>query len=118
MTNRRPTRAISIRQPYVEGILRGVKQYEYRTRPTTIKEVVYLYASIKDGDYAYFSRWIKARPGDFPIGVIVGTVEIAGCRFRSRSGDYAYILKNPRRLKRPLRPLNQPQPVFWRPVFK
>ncbi|PYQ88659.1 MAG: hypothetical protein DMG02_17325 [Acidobacteria bacterium] len=34
----RPTRAISIRQPYVELILRGKKTREFRSRPTNIRE--------------------------------------------------------------------------------
>ncbi len=38
--------ALSIRQPYVELILRGVKRIEYRSRPTRIVgERFYLYAS-------------------------------------------------------------------------
>jgi predicted transcriptional regulator len=42
-----PIRAISIRQPWVELILRGVKKKEYRSQPTNIRERVYLYASAK-----------------------------------------------------------------------
>lgn len=33
-------RAISIRQPYVEQILRGEKRYEYRSQDTKIRERV------------------------------------------------------------------------------
>ena len=36
------TRAISIRQPWVEQILIGKKRAEYRDRPTNIRERVYL----------------------------------------------------------------------------
>ncbi|MBI4768802.1 MAG: ASCH domain-containing protein [Deltaproteobacteria bacterium] len=38
-------RAISIRQPWVELILLGKKKAEYRSRPTKIRERVYIYAS-------------------------------------------------------------------------
>jgi hypothetical protein len=39
-------RALSIRQPYAELILRGIKTIEYRTRPTRIVgERVWIYAS-------------------------------------------------------------------------
>ena len=38
--------AISIRQPFVEMILRGNKTIEYRSRKTNIRERVYLYASL------------------------------------------------------------------------
>jgi hypothetical protein len=41
-------RALSIRQPYAELILRGIKRIEYRTRPTRIiGERFYIYASKK-----------------------------------------------------------------------
>ena len=40
--------ALSIRQPYAELILRGIKTVEYRTRPTRIiGERFYIYASKK-----------------------------------------------------------------------
>src|SRR5215208_2508989 len=39
-------RALSIRQPYAELILRGIKTVEYRTRPTRIVgERFYIYAT-------------------------------------------------------------------------
>jgi hypothetical protein len=41
-------RALSIRQPYAELILRGIKRIEYRSRPTRIfGERFYIYASLK-----------------------------------------------------------------------
>jgi hypothetical protein len=41
-------RALSIRQPYAELILRGIKPIEFRSRPTTIiGERFYIYASQK-----------------------------------------------------------------------
>jgi len=41
-------RALSIRQPYAELILRGIKPIEFRTRPTKIiGERFYIYASRK-----------------------------------------------------------------------
>lgn len=108
-------RAISIRQPYVEQILRGDKKWEYRSQNTRIRECVYLYASKSPGPEAEW-RKLQMEPGDLPTGRIVGTVEITATR-RLRDGSFAYKLENPRRLKRQLRPVNQPQPVFWRPQF-
>lgn len=55
MTDFKPTRAISVRQPYVEMILRGIKKSEYRSQLTHIRERVYLYASLKPGD----EKWIE-----------------------------------------------------------
>jgi hypothetical protein len=111
----KPDRAISIRQPYVEQILRGSKTIEYRSIPTNIRERVYLYASLKPADDAEAWAEVGTVPGDLPTGVIVGSVEIVGCRRGRREDDYRYILARPRRLRAPMRPKNQPQPIFWRP---
>lgn len=109
-------RAISIRQPYVEQILRGTKGEEYRYRPTNIRERVYIYASLKPADDEPEWRALRKRPGDLPVGKIVGTVEIVGCEPRG-PGDYAYLLARPRRLGKALVPRNQPTPCWWRPKF-
>lgn len=112
-----PIRAISIRQPHAEAILRGTKKRELRKMPTNIRETVWIYASRKaDGRDARYR--IEKDPEDLPRGVIVGTVDIVGCR-KNDDPEYkfAYILKNPRRLPRVKRPTNDARPVFWRPVF-
>ena len=111
----RPTRAISIRQPYVEQILRGTKRFEYRSRRTNIRERVYIYAGLRPGLESQWKK-LKMSPGDLPTGKIVGTVEIADCR-QLHSGEYAYRLLNPQRLTRARTPKNQPQPGFWIPRF-
>ena len=113
----RPVRAISIRQPYVELILRGVKRYEFRSRPTNIRERVYLYAAQQPADSRQQWRKARARPGSLRTGAILGTVEIVGCRWDERRDCYAYRLVKPRRLKRVMHPRNPPSPVFWRPKF-
>src|SRR5450432_3629926 len=46
ISDRSCMRALSIRQPYAELILRGIKPIEFRSRPTTIiGERFYIYAS-------------------------------------------------------------------------
>jgi len=112
----RISRAISIKQPFVEQILRGTKRYEYRSVPTNIRERVYLYASLSPRTDKDAWRGITKLKGQLPLGLIVGSVEIVGCR--RDSGEYAYKLAAPMRLRVPLRPINQPCPVFWRPKFK
>jgi len=110
-------RAISIRQPWVELILSGEKAAEYRSVLTNIRERVYVYASRKPADSRPAWAKVGKSPGDLPVGAIVGTVEIVDCQWDERQGCYAYALRSPRRLHPFLYPSNQPQPVFWRPVF-
>ena len=111
---RRITRAISIRQPYVEQILRGVKTREYRNVATNIRERVYIYASQKPRDWFDYDL-LGFTEEELPRGLLVGTVEIVACEAEPRTGGYAYVLANPRRLSRPLKPLNQPQPIWFHP---
>ena len=110
------TRAISIRQPYVELILQGKKRREFRSRRTNIRGRVYIYASLKLSDHLPSWRKLGMVSKPLPTGVIVGSVEIVDC-CREANGDYGYILANPKRLGKHLRPKNQPQPVFWFPEF-
>ncbi|MHB8390846.1 MAG: ASCH domain-containing protein [Acidobacteriaceae bacterium] len=106
------TRALSIRQPFAELILRGKKKYEYRSIPTNIRERVYVYASKKSGPE---KGWKDSgfEPRSLPTGVLVGSMVIVGCQ--GNSGDYAWKLAHPKRLKRKIKPTNQPQPVWFRP---
>jgi hypothetical protein len=53
------------------------------------------------------------KPGDLPIGVLVGTVEILGCEYKR--GEYYWHLAKPKRLKRMIKPKNQPQPARFFP---
>jgi hypothetical protein len=109
------TRAISIRQPYVEAILDGKKTIEYRSRPTNIRERVYLYASLRLEDDAIY-REFGYEVGQCPRGFIVGSVEIVGCT--GEEDEYEIQLARPERLKDFLQPTNQPQPMFWIPQFR
>jgi ASCH domain-containing protein len=111
------TRAISIRQPYAELILRGQKKNEFRSRPTNIRERIYVYAALRPADDRQAWGKAGASPGDFPTGVIVGSVEIVGCRRDARTAGFAYTLRRPKRLRKPLSPKGQPMPIFWRPRF-
>lgn len=59
MPTRPPVRAISIRQPYVELILRGQKTREFRSRVTHIRERVWLYAAKRPADNE--KAWLKSK---------------------------------------------------------
>jgi hypothetical protein len=111
-------RAISIRQPYVEQILRGDKTEEYRSQKTNIRERVYLYASRNSSEYEEESyREMGEEPGSFPTGLIVGIVEIVDCQWKDEMECFAFALAKPERLDAFLKPTNQPQPKFWLPQF-
>jgi len=111
-------RAISIRQPYVELILRGEKRKEFRSVRTTVRGRVFLYASVSPADDPAYWRKVGKEPGELPTGRIVGTVEVVDCVWDRRYDCWAYVLARPRRI-RPYRAVkNQPQPVWWRPKFR
>jgi len=125
-----PDRALSVRQPWAELIVRGVKQIEVRSKPTHVRGRVYIYASMGEVDSSHCRRIEREHHIDIallPRGVLVGTVEIVGCRplatrdstlaalsiARGRT-DFAWLLAEPRRSD-PAKPRNHPQPVFFRP---
>lgn len=113
-------RAISIRQPYVEAILRGIKTAEYRSQPTRIRGRVYLYASLKPGNPDLYPE-LKDELKFLPTGVIIGTVDVVACyKLRDNRGkpEYAWHLANPERLETPVKPDAQPQPVWFIPIKK
>ncbi len=106
-------RALSVRQPHAENILRGTKKIEYRSTRTHIRERVYIYASTKPADAELFAK-LGRQSGDLPTGVLVGTVEIVGCTQKGER-DFHWHLANPKKLTKRLKPKNQPQPVWFRP---
>jgi len=106
------TIGLSIRQPYAEEILRGLKRKEYRSRTTKIRGRVLIYASLQPGDPRRFAK-LGLDPGDLPTGLVVGSVEIMGCK--GTPGEYEWYLANPRRIKQPLPPKNRPQPGWFYP---
>jgi hypothetical protein len=132
--------ALSIRQPYAELILRGVKTIEYRSRPTRkIGERFYIYASkglgvrgqglekgFGIGGQAPGSGvfGIDALPpesapenADLPRGVIVGTAVISHVTPSNGGPFYEWHLTVVQRLRgRQVRkPKGRPQPVWFRP---
>jgi len=94
-------RALSVRQPYAELILRGKKRQEYRSRRTNVRERVWLYASLTDADDTRAWRQVGTPKGGLVKGKIIGSVVIAGCKERDID-DFAWVLSDPRRLDVPL----------------
>ncbi|HQZ67256.1 MAG TPA: ASCH domain-containing protein [Planctomycetaceae bacterium] len=110
-----PTRALSIRQPHAEAIMRGVKKIEYRSGPTKIREKIFVYASL--GRYSAADEADMMQEygiddmacDDLPRGVIIGTVELYDCD----EGDWR--LRKPVRAATLRKPKGRPQPVWFKP---
>jgi hypothetical protein len=129
--HRKPMRALSVRQPWAELILLGHKTVEVRSKRTTLRERVYIYASMNRIDpeeearvAQQFGLDVEALPRD----VLVGTVNIEACLpLRREDGQAAcfevadtavlsgWHLAKPERANPPVRPRNQPQPMFFTP---
>lgn len=134
-----PARALSVRQPYAEMILRGVKTIEYRSKPTRlVGERFYLYASKGktrglDAQSPHDKIWSldlavphgAERPAwmdelmeqfilnQLPTGVIVGTAVISKV---TRGDDYYHWhLTQVERALEYRKPTRQPQPVWFKP---
>jgi hypothetical protein len=116
---RKKLRALSIRQPYAEAIMRGRKPIEYRRKNTHIRGRVQIYASL--GRFPVEENEVDMKRfgitdidcGDLPRGVLIGTVEISDCKWNG--DEYEWHLTNPIRAKKLLKPKNQPQPVWFNP---
>jgi hypothetical protein len=110
-----PARALSIRQPYAELILRGLKTVEYRSRPTRIiGERFFIYASKGKGQWADFAA--ESIPEDLPRGVIVGEARISHVTPPTEDMPYwHWHLTDVARLDRPRKLGRHPQPVWFRP---
>lgn len=107
-------RAIAIRQPFVELILRGIKKYEYRSQLTHIRGRVFLYAS-KGKIHQEIWDELEMRKDSLPTGVIVGSVEIVECLYDKEYKCYKYKLSKPRRFRKHLEPVMSAQPRFFFP---
>ena len=112
MTKPTIKRALSIRQPYAEQVLRGTKKIEYRSQRTHIRERVYIHASKTPGPARAFAE-INAQPGDLPAGVLVGMGQVTDCT--GVPGDHQWRLADPERLPEPLKPDTHPQPTWFFP---
>jgi hypothetical protein len=104
-------KALSIRQPHCEAILRGTKVIEYRSRITHKREKVYLYASQTRNDDELFAMY-NIDDDNLLRGVLVGTVTITDCE--EHDGLFHWHLNDPRRIE-PIKPRGKPQPVFFNP---
>jgi hypothetical protein len=109
----KPRLALSIRQPFAELILRGEKTIEERSRPTRVRGIVYLYASMGRYPRAEEAEWAEEFGLDIaglPRGVLVGLVDLYDCQ-----GNGEWLFRAPERLAKPMKAERHPQPVWFRP---
>ncbi|TXH57054.1 MAG: ASCH domain-containing protein, partial [Desulfurellales bacterium] len=103
-------KALSIIQPWASLIIWGGKDIENRTwrLPSSMRgQTIYVHAS--KGGFTKYDRVSEERlnPGmKFPLGAIIGTVEIVDCVTSSDSewfnGPYGFLLRNPQPLRYPI----------------
>lgn len=121
--------ALSIRQPWAELILRGIKTIEVRSKNTNVRGPIHIYASRVRAEPEVEQKVHKEFGVDsesLPRGVLVGTVVIVDSRpfkatdvpaalVRPRADwtYYGWILANPQRATRLLRPTGRPQPIWF-----
>ena len=112
-------RALSIRQPHAEAIMRGVKPIEFRSCTTKIRERIYIYAAkgrFTPETEAEMMAGYKIKNvdcDDLPRGVLIGTVELFDCT--GDEGEYEWHVRKPERAKKLLKPTGRPQPAWFNP---
>ena len=132
-------RALSIRQPWAELILRGVKTVEYRSRPThVVGQRFWIYAArgpaVPKGGRRVWSRDVAAvgagggppawlwevaerlilDGGPLPTGVIVGSAVVDRVT-PGAGGGFEWHLAGVERAGRLRKPKGHPQPVWFEP---
>jgi hypothetical protein len=112
-------KALSIRQPHAEAIIRGMKPIEFRSRPTKLRERIYIYASQGRYRAEEESEILKScgmeglTCDDLPRGVLIGTVELWDCTGSGRK--YEWYFRNPERAVELLKPTKHPQAQWFNP---
>lgn len=104
--------ALNVRQPFAELIVRGKRRIELRNKATFKRERIFVFASFVPDQVRAFAR-LGMKPGDLPMGMLVGTVEIVDC-IPSQVG-FEWHLAGPERLDPPVKPTRPPLPVWFYP---
>ncbi len=110
-------KALSIRQPHAEAIMRGLKPIEFRSRPTNIRERIHIYASLgrypddEEADMMADYGIDDVACDDLPRGVLIGTVELWDCT--GAAGNYSWHVRNPERVEVLVVVAGQPAPSLF-----
>jgi len=112
-------KALSIRQPHAEAIMRGIKPIEFRSRSTNVRERIYIYASLgrytpeEEAEMMAGYGIEDVACDDLPRGVLIGTIDLWDCT--GNVGDYHWHVRNPARAAELLKPTKHPQPIWFNP---
>lgn len=123
--------ALGVQQPWAELILRGIKTLEVRSQPTRTTGTIYVYASRRLSALPAAAEMMERYSldsGELPKGVLVGTVDLVGCRPATPkdaeaacvpaellAGQFVWELGHPRRLAELLVPRFLPYGVWFYP---
>lgn len=90
---------ISIRQPHAWAIMAGVKNVEFRSKPTRYRGPVLVHAGKSEQDLASLDQYLADRPDlanpTLYFGCLLGVVDLTDCRLLGK-GDFGLVLANPR----------------------
>ncbi|MBN1532158.1 MAG: ASCH domain-containing protein [Spirochaetes bacterium] len=110
-------KALSIRQPWIELILRGIKDVENRSWDTKHRGLLVLHAAktfdldLNDREdreeYEYLKETYGIDRDELVYGALVGTVEVTDVTKKVRSqwhipGQYGWYLRHPKRFEKPI----------------
>jgi hypothetical protein len=115
LTGHAGMKALSVRQPHAEAIVRGIKSVDSRSSATRFRGRILIYASLSRYDAQDEEKMMKeygiddVAINDLPRGVLIGTVEL----HNSDGGEWN--LRDPERLDTPVKPTKQPKPVWFNP---
>ncbi|MDV6373070.1 ASCH domain-containing protein [Deinococcus arenicola] len=94
-------RALSIRQPFVEQILSGEKNIEYRSWQIQEPGPLLLHASSIGAKPEDFDE-AGIAPDTLPYGALVGIVDVVDCLWDEENEEFEWLLAYPRRFSQPI----------------
>ena len=112
-------KALSVRQPDAEAIMRGVKPIEYRSCLTNVRGRIYIYASTRryraeeEAEMLQMYGIGDVNVDDLPHGILIGTIELWDCT--GSGGKYEWHFRNPERAAELLKPTKTPRPIWFNP---
>jgi hypothetical protein len=101
-------KALSVRQPWADLIIRGIKAVENRSWSTKYRGPLLIHTGQKFDDRCVIQQQAQFNidPDALPYGAIVGIVDLDDIVTSHHSqfftGPYGWVLTNPRRFHRPI----------------